>query len=106
MKKLTPPPFPPSLPPSLPSSLFHQVESKAAEVEENDTRLHEERASLRTLLEGEFNFDEELRARLGEGFDAGEVRRREGGKGGWKMHRSADMAVFAQLLTCHPSLPL
>ena len=49
-----------------------------AEVEDNNTRLHEERVFLRSLLEGEFSFDEELRAKLGEGFDAGEVRRKEG----------------------------
>ena len=49
------------------------MESKAAEVEENGTRLQEERVYLRSLLEGDFLFDEELRGKLGEAFDAGVV---------------------------------
>ena len=50
-------------------------------MEENVTRLQEERVYLRSLLEGDFCFDEELRGKLGEGFDAGVVSE-EGGREG------------------------
>ncbi|EWM25991.1 hypothetical protein Naga_100151g9 [Nannochloropsis gaditana] len=48
-----------------------QVEAKAEEVEENTKLLHKERVVFRSMVEEDFQFDENLREKLGEVFDAG-----------------------------------
>lgn len=44
-------------------------------MEENTKLLHKERVVFRSMVEEDFQFDENLREKLGEVFDAGVVRK-------------------------------